>query len=61
MITLQAHPSYHSEGFICKQNCDIAHYGLVSPWAPGMPGTFPPPPWVSDPGMHHGTGVTHVP
>ena len=34
--------------------------------APGMPGTFSPPPTskeplVSDPGMHHGTCVTHVP
>ena len=29
--------------------------------APGMPGTFYPPPRVSDPGMHHGTCVTHVP
>ena len=29
--------------------------------APGMPGTFPPPPRVSDPDMHHGTCVTHVP
>ena len=29
--------------------------------APGMPGTFSPPPLVSDPDMHHGTGVTHVP
>ena len=29
--------------------------------APGMPGTFSPPPWVSDPDMHHGTCVTHVP
>ena len=28
--------------------------------APGMPGTFSPPPWVSDPDMHHGTCVTHV-
>ena len=33
--------------------------------APGMPGTFSPPrlqrsPPVSDPGMHHGTCVTHV-
>ena len=28
--------------------------------APGMPGTFSPPPRVSDPGMHHGTCVTHV-
>ena len=29
--------------------------------APGMPGTFSPPPPVSDPDMHHGTCVTHVP
>ena len=29
--------------------------------APGMPGTFSPPLRVSDPGMHHGTCVTHVP
>ena len=28
--------------------------------APGMPGTFSPSPQVSDPGMHHGTCVTHV-
>ena len=29
--------------------------------APGMPGTFSPPPRVSDPDMHHGTFVSHVP
>ena len=29
--------------------------------APGMPGTFSPPPRVSDPDMHPGTCVTHVP
>ena len=29
--------------------------------ASGMPGTFPPPPLVRDPDMHHGTCVTHVP
>ena len=29
--------------------------------APGMPGTFSPPPRVSDSIMHHGTCVTHVP
>ena len=29
--------------------------------APGMPGTFSPPARVSDPDMHHGTCVTHVP
>ena len=28
---------------------------------PGMPGAFSPPPWVSDPEMHHGTCVAHVP
>ena len=27
----------------------------------GMPGTFSPPPQVSDPDMHHVTCVTHVP
>ena len=26
-----------------------------------MPGAFSPPPWVSDPDMHHGTCVTLVP
>ena len=29
--------------------------------APGMLGTFPSPPRVSDPDMHHSTCVTHVP
>ena len=29
--------------------------------APGMPGTFSPPPRISDSDMHHGTCVTHVP
>ena len=29
--------------------------------APGMPGTFSPPPRVSDSDMHHDTCVTHVP
>ena len=29
--------------------------------APGMPGTFSPPPPVSDPDMHHDTCLTHVP
>ena len=29
--------------------------------APGMPGTFSPPPLVSDPDMHQGTCLTHVP
>ena len=29
--------------------------------APGMPGTFSPPPQVRDPDLHHGTCETHVP
>ena len=29
--------------------------------APGMPGTFFPPPRISNLDMHHGTCVTHVP
>ena len=29
--------------------------------APGMPGTFSPPPRVSDPDMHRGTSLTHGP
>ena len=29
--------------------------------APGMPGTFSPPPRVGGPGMHHSTCVTNVP
>ena len=35
-------------------NLRVAH-------APGMPGTFSTRPRVSDPDMHHGTCVTHVP
>ena len=34
---------------------------LLVAHAPGMPGTFSPPPRVSDPDMHNGTCVTHVP
>ena len=40
----------------------LARY--VKSWvahATGMPGTFSPPPRVSDPDMHYGTCVTHVP
>ena len=43
-------------------------YGLLARYvklcvahAPGMPGTFSPPPRVSDSDKHHGTCVTHVP
>ena len=36
------------------KNVRVAH-------APWMPGTFSPPPPASDPDMHHGTCVTHLP
>ena len=35
--------------------------GLLVAHAVGMPGTFSPTPRVSDPDIHHGTCVTHVP
>ena len=51
-------------GKYCKH---VSHRTLaryVKLWvaqAPGMPGTFSPIPRVSDPDMHHGACVTHVP
>ena len=54
--------------FICTRyshsypNGPIARYvKLRVAHAPGMPGTFSAPPRASDPDMHHGTCVTHVP
>ena len=53
-------------------SCSVG-FSVCAPWAscqirktagahaPGMLGTFTPPPRVSDPDMHHGTCVTHVP
>ena len=49
-----------SRGRLCHG--PLARY--VKLWvahAPGMSGTFSPPSRVSDPDMHHGTCVTHVP
>ena len=54
----------------CRVICDV--HSIVKSWAsykirtiagahaPGIPGTFSPPPRVSDPDMHQGTCVTHV-
>ena len=58
-----------------KAKCETSFIGMVVSWheplaryvilrvarAPGMPGTFSPPPQFSDPDLHHGTCVTHVP
>ena len=47
-------------------SCNNAHGSLTryaklrAVHAPGMPGSFSRPQWVSDPDMHHGTCVTHV-
>ena len=45
--------------FVQWASCQISKIAGVH--APGMPGTFSPSPQVSDPDMHHGTCVTHVP
>ena len=43
-------------------NGPLARYAkLLIAHAPEMPGTFSLPPRISDPDMHHGTCVTHVP
>ena len=39
-------------------SCQIRQ--IAGAHAPGMPGTFSPPPRISNTDMHHGTCVTHV-
>ena len=51
LSTRQQHPVWASYQV---RKIAVAH-------APGMPGTFSPSLQVSDPDMHHGTCVTHVP
>ena len=53
---------------ICKKTTGNSHHGSFARYvklrvahAPGMPGTFTPPQRVSDPDMHPGTCVAHVP
>ena len=46
---------------ICRAWASYQIHKIAGAHAPGMPGTFSPSPQVSDPGMHHGTCVTHVP
>ena len=51
---------------ICRHGPLTRYVKLRVAHAPRMPGTLSPPrlqrkPLVSDPGMHHGTCVTHVP
>ena len=54
--------AFYQLGFIAPTHGPLAKYvKLRVAHAPRMAGTFSPPPWVSDPDMHHGTYVTHVP
>ena len=65
--------SYPTHSFFCLWCLKIPaevdqHHGLLTRYvklwaahAPGMPEMFSPPPMVSDPDMHRGTCVTHVP
>ena len=46
---------------VCGHKLIARYVKLRVTHAPGMPETFSPPTWVSDPDMHHGTCVTHVP
>ena len=47
---------------ICSHNGPLARYvKLLVAHAPGMPGTFSASLRISDPDIHHGTCVTHVP
>ena len=58
-LYIQTHPH---DLFLLGQewaSCQIRK--IAGAHAPGMPGTFSPSPQVSDPDMHHGTCVTHVP
>ena len=54
-------PQLLSSFMVCYHGPLIRYVKLWAAHAPGMPGTFSLPPWVSDPDMHHDTCVTHVP
>ena len=45
--------------FLEWDSCQIRQ--IVGAHAPGMPGTFSPPPLLSNSDMHHGTCVRHIP
>ena len=47
--------------FIIRTLASCQKRKIAGVHAPGMPGTITPPPQVSDPDMHKGTCVTHVP
>ena len=55
-------PSNHQQGDMPYSfNGPLARYvDIVCSACAGNAGKFSSPPWVSNPGMHHGTCMTHV-
>ena len=61
-ITLLPDDQLHSAQGYHHHHWPLARYvNLRVAHALGMPGTISLPPWISDPDMHHGTCVMHVP
>ena len=60
-ISVNNYPYIVKQEWICQNGHLVSCVKLRVAHAPGIPGTFSPPPRISDPGMHHGTYVTHVP
>ena len=61
-IIIQPSTSNHNTQQPKSSNGPLARYEkLLIAHAPGVPGMFSPPPRLSDPDMHHGTCVMHVP
>ena len=61
-LIAQSHILHTQYYFVVVSHGPLAGYvKLRVSHAPGMPGTFSPPPQISNPDMPHGTCVTHVP
>ena len=58
---ISSHGIISSVQIFCAHGPFARYAKLQVVHAPGMPGTFCPPLGVSDPDMHHGTCVTHMP
>ena len=55
------HKHVTGEAAVLKNGSLARYVKLLVAHAPALPGTFSPPPRVSDPDIHHGTCVTHLP
>ena len=61
IVFMSVHVKYGINFPTCGHGPLARYVKLRVAHAPGMPVTFSPPPRVSDPDIHHGTCVTHVP